>query len=122
MTHVAPNSQHGRDGRTMSDTRFTNRLIRETSPYLRQHAHNPVDWHAWGDEALRKAKELDRPIFLSIGYSACHWCHVMEHESFEDAGIGKLLNAPFIRIKVGREGGAGLTPISLTAATSSAQC
>ena len=67
-----------------------NRLAHETSPYLRQHAHNPVDWYPWGDEALRRARELDRPIFLSIGYSACHWCHVMEHESFEDAGTAAL--------------------------------
>src|SRR4051794_3648889 len=80
-----------------------NRLIHETSPYLRQHAHNPVDWYSWGDEALRKAKELDRPIFLSIGYSACHWCHVMEHESFEDPEVGKFLNEHFISIKVDRE-------------------
>ncbi|MFO0864341.1 MAG: thioredoxin domain-containing protein [Gemmataceae bacterium] len=82
---------------------FTNRLIRETSPYLKQHAHNPVDWHPWGPEALERAKELDRPIFLSIGYSACHWCHVMERESFEDPAIGKLLNDSFVSIKVDRE-------------------
>src|SRR5471032_796562 len=79
-----------------------NQLARESSPYLRQHAHNPVDWHPWGDEALRKAKELDRPIFLSIGYSACHWCHVMEKESFENPEIGRLLNENFISIKVDR--------------------
>ena len=65
---------------------FTNRLAHETSPYLRQHAHNPVDWYPWGPEALQRARQLDRPIFLSIGYSACHWCHVMERESFEDDG------------------------------------
>ncbi len=82
---------------------FTNRLIHETSPYLRQHAHNPVDWYPWGEEALQKAKELDRPIFLSIGYSACHWCHVMEKESFEDPAIGQFLNEHFISIKVDRE-------------------
>jgi len=64
--------------------RQPNRLVRETSPYLRQHAWNPVDWYPWGPEALEAAKRLDRPIFLSIGYSACHWCHVMEHESFEN--------------------------------------
>jgi uncharacterized protein len=82
---------------------FTNRLIHETSPYLKQHAHNPVDWYAWGPEALQRAKELERPIFLSIGYSACHWCHVMEHESFENPEIGQLLNDHFISIKVDRE-------------------
>ena len=82
---------------------FTNRLIHETSPYLNQHAHNPVDWYPWGPEALAKAKELDRPIFLSIGYSACHWCHVMERESFEDPAIGAYLNEHFVSIKVDRE-------------------
>jgi uncharacterized protein YyaL (SSP411 family) len=82
---------------------FTNRLAQETSPYLRQHAHNPVDWFPWGEEALARARQLDRPIFLSIGYSACHWCHVMEHESFEDPDIGRLLNEHFVSIKVDRE-------------------
>src|SRR3954453_16603634 len=81
----------------------TNRLARESSPYLRQHAHNPVDWHPWGPEALEKARQLDRPIFLSIGYSACHWCHVMEHESFEDAETARLLNEHFVPVKVDRE-------------------
>jgi uncharacterized protein YyaL (SSP411 family) len=84
-------------------TKFTNALINETSPYLRQHAHNPVEWYPWGAEALKKAKELDKPIFLSIGYSACHWCHVMEHESFEDENIAALLNLHFVNIKVDRE-------------------
>ncbi len=82
---------------------FTNRLAQETSPYLRQHAHNPVDWFPWGDEALARARGLDRPIFLSIGYSACHWCHVMEHESFEDPDVGRILNEHFVSIKVDRE-------------------
>src|SRR5579884_1208038 len=82
---------------------FTNRLAQETSPYLRQHAHNPVDWFPWGDEALARARGLDRPIFLSIGYSACHWCHVMEHESFEDPEVAGLLNEHFVSIKVDRE-------------------
>ncbi len=99
----------------MSESPFTNRLLHETSPYLRQHAHNPVDWHPWGDEALRKAKALDRPIFLSIGYSACHWCHVMEHESFEDPAIGTLLNDHFISIKVDREERPDLDQIYMTA-------
>jgi uncharacterized protein YyaL (SSP411 family) len=69
-----------------------NRLIHATSPYLLQHARNPVDWFPWGPEALEKAKREDKPIFLSVGYSACHWCHVMEHESFEDAAVAALLN------------------------------
>src|SRR5687767_684092 len=82
---------------------MVNRLAGETSPYLLQHAHNPVDWYPWGPEALTRAKLLDRPIFLSIGYAACHWCHVMERESFEDEGIATYLNARFIPIKVDRE-------------------
>src|SRR5881398_289600 len=94
---------------------FTNRLSHETSPYLRQHAHNPVDWYPWGEEALRRARELDRPIFLSIGYSACHWCHVMEHESFEDPEVGRLLNEHFVSIKVDREERPDLDQIYMTA-------
>ncbi|HWG45054.1 MAG TPA: thioredoxin domain-containing protein [Gemmataceae bacterium] len=86
-----------------AQAKFTNRLSHETSPYLRQHAHNPVDWYPWGPEALERARQLDRPIFLSIGYSACHWCHVMEHESFENEEIAKILNDNFISIKVDRE-------------------
>ena len=80
-----------------------NRLAGETSPYLLQHAHNPVDWYPWGPEALARARELDRPIFLSIGYAACHWCHVMERESFEDAATAADLNRDFVAIKVDRE-------------------
>jgi len=94
---------------------MTNRLIHESSPYLKQHAHNPVDWHPWGDEALAKAKSLDRPIFLSIGYSACHWCHVMEHDSFEDPDVGKILSDYFISIKVDREERPDLDQIYMTA-------
>ena len=80
-----------------------NRLINETSPYLLQHAYNPVDWYAWGPEALQQARELDKPILLSIGYSACHWCHVMERESFEDEATARLMNDLFVNIKVDRE-------------------
>lgn len=80
-----------------------NRLIHETSPYLLQHAHNPVDWYPWGEEAFEKAKAEDKPILLSIGYSACHWCHVMAHESFEDKSIAQLMNDDFANIKVDRE-------------------
>src|SRR5579871_2315778 len=82
---------------------YTNRLIHETSPYLLQHAHNPVDWYPWGPEALQRARELDRPILLSVGYSACHWCHVMERESFENEAIAAEMNAHFVSIKVDRE-------------------
>jgi uncharacterized protein YyaL (SSP411 family) len=80
-----------------------NRLVFEKSPYLLQHAANPVDWHPWGEEAFQKAKEADKPVFLSIGYSTCHWCHVMEHESFEDPQVAALINETFIPIKVDRE-------------------
>ena len=82
---------------------MANRLINETSPYLLQHAHNPVDWYAWGEEALSRARDEDRPILLSIGYSACHWCHVMERESFENEDIAVLMNDNFVNIKVDRE-------------------
>jgi len=85
------------------ENKYTNRLIHQKSPYLLQHAHNPVDWYPWSSEAFMTAKELDRPIFLSIGYATCHWCHVMERESFEDEGVAQLLNETFINIKVDRE-------------------
>jgi uncharacterized protein YyaL (SSP411 family) len=87
----------------MSDHKHTNRLINETSPYLLQHAHNPVDWYPWGEEALAAARAENKPILLSIGYSACHWCHVMEHESFENEEIAGLMNESFVSIKVDRE-------------------
>ncbi|MGZ3446024.1 MAG: thioredoxin domain-containing protein, partial [Myxococcaceae bacterium] len=80
-----------------------NRLAAESSPYLRQHATNPVDWYPWGDEALRRARDEQRPILLSVGYSACHWCHVMAHESFEDPATAALMNAHFVNVKVDRE-------------------
>ena len=85
------------------DHKYTNRLAKEKSPYLLQHAHNPVDWYPWGQEAFDKAKKEDKPIFLSIGYSTCHWCHVMERESFEDEEVAKILNEHFVCIKVDRE-------------------
>jgi uncharacterized protein len=87
----------------MAEHKFTNALAGETSPYLLQHAHNPVHWYPWGEEALRRAKAEDKPILLSIGYSACHWCHVMERESFENEEIAELMNQYFINIKVDRE-------------------
>jgi uncharacterized protein YyaL (SSP411 family) len=98
----------------MTTAVFTNHLKNETSPYLRQHAHNPVDWYPWGPEALQRARELDRPIFLSIGYAACHWCHVMEHESFENPTIAKILNDYFVSIKVDREERPDLDSIYMT--------
>src|SRR5918996_4278517 len=82
---------------------MANRLAHETSPYLLQHAENPVEWHAWGDDAFSRAREDDRPLLVSIGYSACHWCHVMERESFEDAEVAAVMNDLFVCIKVDRE-------------------
>ncbi|RIK35960.1 MAG: thioredoxin domain-containing protein, partial [Chloroflexi bacterium] len=87
----------------MPEHAHTNRLAQETSPYLLQHAHNPVDWYPWGEEALAAARAADKPIFLSIGYSACHWCHVMERESFEDETTAALMNELFVNVKVDRE-------------------
>src|SRR4029077_7554946 len=81
----------------------TNRLAQEKSSYLLQHAHNPVDWYPWGEEAFARARSEDKPIFLSIGYSTCHWCHVMEHESFESEALAAVLNEHFVAIKVDRE-------------------
>ena len=103
MAHADPTPRH------------TNRLASETSPYLLQHAHNPVDWYPWGPEALTRAKLLDRPIFLSIGYAACHWCHVMERESFEDEATATYLNARFIPIKVDREERPDLDQVYMSA-------
>jgi uncharacterized protein len=99
----------------MTTTGPTNRLIHETSPYLQQHAHNPVDWYPWGPEALERARREDKPIFLSIGYSTCHWCHVMAHESFENDSIAALMNAHFINIKVDREERPDLDETYMTA-------
>lgn len=92
-----------------------NHLIHETSPYLLQHAHNPVDWHPWGEAALALAKKEDKPIFLSIGYAACHWCHVMERESFENEDIAGILNEHFVSVKVDREERPDLDEIYMTA-------
>ncbi|MBA3386327.1 MAG: thioredoxin domain-containing protein [Chthoniobacterales bacterium] len=86
-----------------AEEKYTNRLINEKSPYLLQHAHNPVDWYPWGEEAFAKARKENKPIFLSVGYSTCHWCHVMEHESFENPEIAQMMNDNFVSIKVDRE-------------------
>ena len=96
---------------------MTNRLARETSPYLLQHAENPVDWYAWGPEALERAEREDKPIFLSIGYAACHWCHVMERESFEHETVAALLNRDFVSIKVDREERPDLDEVYMAATT-----
>ncbi len=94
--------------------RYTNRLIHESSPYLVQHAHNPVDWYPWGDEAFQRARDEDKPVFLSIGYSTCHWCHVMEAESFDSEEIAAILNAHFIAIKLDREQRPDIDDIYMT--------
>src|SRR5262245_44770429 len=93
----------------------TNRLAGETSPYLLQHAHNPVDWYPWGPEALERARSEDKPILLSIGYAACHWCHVMERESFEDEATAALMNEHFVSVKVDREERPDLDEIYMAA-------
>ena len=93
----------------------SNHLANETSPYLLQHAENPVDWYPWGPEALQKARDENKPILLSIGYSACHWCHVMAHESFEDPQVARVMNDLYVNIKVDREERPDLDKIHQTA-------
>jgi len=110
----APRTRHLEpDGAPM----YTNRLFLETSPYLRQHAHNPVNWHPWGDEAFEEARRRGVPVFLSVGYSTCHWCHVMEEESFEDPAIAAYLNANFVAIKVDREERPDVDAVYMAAVT-----
>ncbi len=106
-----PRSPHLAGGRP----RFVNRLALETSPYLLQHAHNPVNWFPWGDEAFEEARRTGRPVFLSVGYSTCHWCHVMEEESFEDLEIARLLNERYVAIKVDREERPDVDAVYMTA-------
>src|ERR1700674_874432 len=96
VAHAADDVPAGKD-------RPANRLAKETSPYLLLHAHNPVDWYPWGEEAFAKARAENKPIFLSIGYSTCHWCHVMAHESFENPATAKIMNDNYVCIKVDRE-------------------
>jgi uncharacterized protein YyaL (SSP411 family) len=95
---------------------YTNDLINESSPYLLQHAHNPVNWYPWGVAALQKAKAENKLLIISIGYAACHWCHVMEHESFEDEEVAKIMNEHFICIKVDREERPDVDQVYMTAA------
>src|SRR4051794_23891312 len=99
----SPGSKVGSPGSEKGDFMTGNRLGQETSPYLLQHKDNPVDWRPWGNEALAEAKAQDKPILLSVGYAACHWCHVMAHESFENPQIAALMNEHFVNIKVDRE-------------------
>ncbi len=106
-----PRTHHLVDGRP----RFTNRLALERSPYLLQHAHNPVSWWPWGDEPFEEARRTGRPVFLSVGYSTCHWCHVMERESFEDPEIARVLNEQFVPIKVDREERPDVDAVYMTA-------
>jgi uncharacterized protein YyaL (SSP411 family) len=106
----------GQQDKTKTMHKHTNDLIKETSPYLLQHAHNPVNWHAWSEKSLAEAKQLDKPILISIGYSSCHWCHVMEHESFENEEIATYMNEHFYCIKVDREERPDVDQIYMTAA------
>mgnify|MGYP001605930613 CR=1 FL=1 len=99
----------------MSQHSRQNHLIREKSPYLLQHAANPVDWYPWGQEAFAKAVQENKPIFLSIGYSSCHWCHVMAHESFENADVARMMNDCFVCVKVDREERPDIDHIYMTA-------
>ena len=94
----------------------TNRLAQASSPYLKQHAHNPVDWFEWGEEALQKAQDEQKPLLISIGYAACHWCHVMAHESFENPEIAAYMNAHFVCVKVDREERPDIDQIYMDAA------
>ncbi|MBT5616050.1 MAG: thioredoxin domain-containing protein [Flavobacteriales bacterium] len=109
------NSQHQETKTVEKKHEYTNALVNETSPYLLQHAHNPVDWHPWNEQTLDKAKSEGKLLLISIGYSACHWCHVMEHESFEDAEVAKIMNDNFICIKVDREERPDIDQIYMTA-------
>src|SRR4030095_12867398 len=107
--------EHGDEIMEISTQRNVNRLANETSPYLTQHAHNPVDWYPWSQDALNKARQEEKPIFLSIGYAACHWCHVMAHESFEDEATARFMNEHFVNIKVDREERPDLDSIYMNA-------
>ncbi|MEL6123652.1 MAG: DUF255 domain-containing protein, partial [Bacteroidota bacterium] len=102
--------------RQVNSDRPTNQLIHESSPYLLQHAYNPVDWHPWGEDALKKAKDENKMLIISIGYAACHWCHVMEHESFEDSTVAAVMNEHFVPIKVDREERPDVDDIYMSAA------
>ncbi|MEO6721408.1 MAG: thioredoxin domain-containing protein [Ferruginibacter sp.] len=103
---ILTNSSCGQTGNKKTDEEkqsFSNHLVHESSPYLLMHAHNPVDWYPWGQEAFDKAKKENKPVIISIGYAACHWCHVMERESYSDTAVARLMNENFVAIKVDRE-------------------
>lgn len=114
LAFSACSSQHKASDDNM-DHKYTNALAKESSPYLLQHAHNPVNWYPWGDEALQKARDENKLIIISVGYAACHWCHVMEHESFEDSTVAQLMNDNFVSIKVDREERPDIDQIYMTA-------
>ena len=109
------NSQQQETKTVEKQYKHTNALVNETSPYLLQHAHNPVDWHPWNEQTLDKAKVEGKLLLISIGYSACHWCHVMEHESFEDEEVAKIMNDNFMCIKVDREERPDVDQVYMTA-------
>ena len=109
------NSQHKETKTVEKKYKYTNALVHETSPYLLQHAHNPVEWYPWNEKTLNKAKLEGKLLLISIGYSACHWCHVMEHESFEDEEVARIMNDNFICIKVDREERPDVDQIYMTA-------
>src|SRR4051812_15136922 len=111
----APAAEPPKEEKKQDPPRHTNRLARETSPYLLQHAHNPVDWYPWGEEAFARAKKEGKLVFLSIGYSSCHWCHVMERESFANPEVARLLNRHFVCIKVDREERPDVDHVYMTA-------
>jgi hypothetical protein len=111
---ISCNSQHKKNKMTEKN-QYTNALVNETSPYLLQHAYNPVDWHPWNEQTLDKAKAEGKLLLISIGYSACHWCHVMEHESFEDEEVAQIMNDNFVCIKVDREERPDIDQVYMTA-------
>ena len=115
------NKNKSSSNNSQSSHKFTNKLANEQSPYLLQHAHNPVNWYPWGEEAFAKAKKEDKPIFLSVGYSTCHWCHVMEHESFENESIADIMNKNFVCIKVDREERPDVDKMYMTYVTATTQ-
>src|SRR5471030_2589191 len=110
-----PKDDLGAGGKAKEKSKYTNRLAKETSPYLLMHAHNPTNWYAWGPEAFEKARKENKLVFLSIGYSSCYWCHVMERESFNNEQVAKILNDNFVCIKVDREERPDIDQIYMTA-------
>ena len=115
VLNISCNSQEQENKKVTKQHKHTNALVNETSPYLLQHAHNPVDWYPWNEATLAKAKAEDKLLLISIGYSACHWCHVMEHESFEDTAVAQIMNDNFICIKVDREERPDIDQVYMTA-------